>query len=104
MTNPSQTSGPRREESTPPVLWTWDAEAPCGRGVRGVTRVRDTAQRGLMAALDTMPARSHGTIRTAQLDILAFPYPDYVYGPVLMDAYRDDTGRIVVRTAALRHP
>ncbi|GGL00827.1 hypothetical protein Sme01_40820 [Sphaerisporangium melleum] len=92
----------RREE--PPTLWMWEADAPDGNGVCGVTDVRETAHRELLAALEAMPVRSQGTIRTARLDPYAHPYPCYDYGLVLVDAYRDEvTGAIVLRSA-LRRP
>jgi hypothetical protein len=96
----SRASGqpPGRADGEPPVLWTWAADDLNGRGVRGVTDVPGRAQQELLAALRTMPNRGHGTIRQAELDICAYPYPAYRYGPILVRAHRDEnTGEIVLQ-------
>lgn len=92
-------TGPvRRRSIDPPVLWTWAADDLAGRGVRGVTDVFRTAYQELLATLHTMPERAEGTIRQAWLDLFAYPYPCYRYGPVLTRAYRDEaTSAITVQ-------
>ncbi|GGK60971.1 hypothetical protein Sme01_02530 [Sphaerisporangium melleum] len=89
---------PSHDDHAPRLLWAWDAETPAGDGARGVTRARDDARRELLAALDGMPAQSQGVIRAARLDTFASPEPGYAYGAVTLSAYRDDTGKTVVRS------
>ncbi|WP_214415839.1 hypothetical protein [Sphaerisporangium fuscum] len=78
------------------VLWTWAADDFAGRGVLGVTTTRLRARLALLEALGTMPERGHGTIRPAELDIYAHPYPCYRYGPVVMHARRDRNSGVIV--------
>ncbi|MEU8268069.1 hypothetical protein AB0B89_12960 [Sphaerisporangium sp. NPDC049002] len=79
-----------------PVLWTWDADDLGGRGVRGVTDTSVRARRALLAALHTMPDRGRGTVRPARLDLFAYPYPCYRYGPILVRANRDHASGAIV--------
>ncbi|MEV7966975.1 hypothetical protein AB0O34_13460 [Sphaerisporangium sp. NPDC088356] len=90
-------TGPRRDDDhQPQELWTWSADDLNGRTVRGVTNIPGRARRALLAALNTMPNKGEGTIRQAWLDVFAYPYPCYRYGPVLMHAYRDKTTGVIV--------
>ncbi len=89
-----------RDDQEPGILWTWAADDLGGRGVRGVTGTRYQARLKLLAALNAMPNRAHGTIRPAQLDNWARPYPCYRYGPIVVRARRDaDTGTVVIDEA-----
>jgi hypothetical protein len=72
----------------PQLLYAYGADSGDGRGMRGVTDVFGIAERRVIAALRTMPDGASGSIRLAYLDLNAFPYPCYRYGPVVARAWR----------------
>ncbi|GII02297.1 hypothetical protein Pta02_43050 [Planobispora takensis] len=82
-----------------PVLYVWSADEGNGHAACGVAHASASARRALLDALTTMPTSGTGCIRTARLDVSASPYPSYVYGRVLLRAWRDNgTGSIVLHS------
>lgn len=79
----------------PTELHVWDAIGAGKRTIRGVTtEVHSAAHTRLEEALRAMPpGRAEGAIRQAQIDWLSMPV-DYVYGPIVARARRDEAGTI----------